>query len=194
MDFTYISRCLNSVPSPSVFSSLSLRGFAKQSSPRSVFVPWFAAVADSLAKTEIPRLSLRGPAKQSSPLFPSLSPVRLCEALRSNPAPCSRPDPWIAAVEDSLAKTKGDWFAAVADSLAKTEIPRPSLRGFAKQSSPLFPFLSPGLPRSQTPSQRRGETGLLRSKTPSQRQSLIFISSLPIPGISARSGALRWHA
>ena len=82
MDFTYISRCLNSVPSPSVFSSLSLRGFAKQSSPRSVFVPWFAAVADSLTKTE------------------EVWIASVADSLTKTEAV------WIASVADSLAKTE----------------------------------------------------------------------------------------
>ncbi len=67
----------------------------------------------------------------------------------------------------------------------------PSLRGLAKQSR--FPF-----PRSYEVIRNDMETllipGLLRSKTPSQRQTLIFISSLPVPGISSQSDAWHWHA
>ncbi len=80
----------------------------------------------------------------SASVFPSPSvfaspvclpfPVRLCEALRSNPVPDPVFVPWFAAVADSLTKTEAVWIASVADSLAKTERGSASSEGMARNN------------------------------------------------------------
>ncbi len=82
-----------------------------------------------------------------------------------------------------------------------SSLPRPSLRAPSVFPSPSvfarlceaiqspIPSLSPGLPRSQTPSQRRKRSGLLQSQTPSQRRKRSGLLQSQTPSQRRKEGA-----